>query len=171
DRRAGGVERLAGAQPAGRARGRVPGTVATPVQEQQFDRSAGGAAGLDAGGQHPGVVHDDEVVRPELVGQVRKCSVPDLTRRAVVHQEPSARARLGRLLGDQVGGEGVVELSGAHRREYRPLSRTRTSPGSMRYFELPTCRTPGPARCHTRLRSTARMWMWPPRHEPFTWKS
>ena len=171
DRRARGVERLAGAQAAGRAGERVPGAVATPLQEQQFDGPAGGAAGVDAGGQHAGVVHDDEVVGPELVGQVRKRSVPDLARRAVVHQEPRARARLGRLLGDQVGGECVVELGGAHRREYRPLSRTRTSSRSMRYVALPMCRMPGPARCHTRLRSTARMWMWPPRHEPFTWKS
>ena len=103
-----------------------------PLQEQQFDGPAGGTAGVDAGGEDAGVVHDNEVVGPELVGQVRKRSVPDLARRAVVHQEPRARARLGRPLGDQFGGEGVVELSGAHRREYRPLSRARTSPRSMR---------------------------------------
>ena len=91
--------------------------------------------------------------------------------RAVVHQEPRARARLGRLLGDQVGGKVVVELGGAHRREYRRPSDAHVvqidAVGRARRVQ-----DAGPRQVpHAPCRSTARMWMWPPRHDPFTWKS
>ena len=143
DRGAGRIERLAGAQATGGARQGVPRPVRALLEEQQLDRATGCAAGVDPRGQDARVVHHDQVVVAELVGQVREHPVAHLTGRAVVDHEARARARLGRRLRDQVAGKVVVELSGAHRREYRRASSARTRPGSMWYVEPATRRVRG----------------------------
>ena len=116
---AGGVvQDRPGRQLARRPDERLPDT---PVGVARFEQqhlagTAGGPAQPQAGRDDPRVVDDDEVARPQQVGQVADVAV---LRRgaATVDEQPGGVAWLDRLLGDQRRVEVVVEVLEAHQRQ------------------------------------------------------
>ncbi len=115
DREIAGGQGLAVPQPPHGPGERLPAAVACGLEQEHLDRAAARPARTHPHRQHPGVVQDDEVVRAELIQEVGEATVPDRPRRAVVHHEPCAVARLGGRLRDQGRGKVVVEFVGAHR--------------------------------------------------------
>src|SRR5262249_9816710 len=68
----------------------------------------------DPGGQDAGVVQDQQVARIEQVGQVAEVVMANLTRRSVHDEQARGVAFRGRLLGDQVRGQVVIEQVREH---------------------------------------------------------
>lgn len=108
----------AGAQLLSRVHQRVPqlaGRIAVHVPEQQaFDRSARGHATAEQpGGNHAGVVDDQQVARAQVTGQRGDDAVLDRIPGSAEHHQPRRAAR-GSRLRDQFVGQIEIELGDAH---------------------------------------------------------
>ena len=101
------------------------------------------------------VVDDGELAR-ELLRQLREPAMPDGAGRTVVDEEPGGVASLGRMLGDQLRGQVVVELGGVH-----PTASVASCPWTRGHSNGPRRgsrkpRPDGPLRRIWRPRSSAR---------------
>jgi hypothetical protein len=66
------------------------------------------ASSDDPGGHHPGVVHDEEVARPQDLRQVADVPVGDRPIATAHVQQPRVGAAFERFLGDEIRGQVVV---------------------------------------------------------------
>ena len=97
-------------EPSRRAREREPLTVALVLEQEHLALRL-----LDPDPRrHDSRVVDDRKLTRELVRQLGEPPVPDRAGRAVVDEEAGGVAALGRMLGDQLRGQVVVELGGVH---------------------------------------------------------
>ena len=102
-------EPFSGAEPARRARERLPHVVLPPLNQEHLDVAAGRASQEQPGRDDARVVDDHEMA-VELLGQVAEGPVADLPARTVEDQHPRRVPRLDRMLSDEVAGQVVVEL-------------------------------------------------------------
>jgi len=72
------------------------------------------AASKQARRQHPRVVHDQPVTRPQVLRQVAKVAVFPAARRAVEHQHAAAIAAVEGLLRDQLGRKVKTKIGNQH---------------------------------------------------------
>ena len=104
---------------------RAPALVIDRLMQGQLDLGLASPRG-QARRQHAGVVEHQEVVRPEKLVQIGNAMITERLR--LDPQQPSALARRGRTLGDQLLRQGEIEVwrhaSGGHRPRgggHRPL--------------------------------------------------
>ena len=76
--------------------------------------SHGGANAEETGGHDAGVVQDEEVAGAEEGGEVADVVVREGASLAGDNQQAGGVAGLDRLLGDQLGGQVVVEVRRSH---------------------------------------------------------
>ena len=90
------------------------------AQEQELEAAACGPAEEGACRQHARVVAHQQVAGPQQRGQVGEVTVLDALptgrRAAIADQQAGGVARLGRMLGDQLGRQLVVQLFKPHAR-------------------------------------------------------
>jgi hypothetical protein len=108
--------------------------------DQQFDLAAGGLLAIDAGLHHLGVVEDHQVAGFQQGGEVAKAPVCRLRIRAI--QQPRSAAFGRRVLGDQFGGQGEIEIADG---ECAHVLEGRTDPFQEK-AELSHARNKGPIR-------------------------
>ena len=88
--------------------------VSEPFEQEHLGGAAGGLPQVEAGRQHAGGVDHQQVSGADQPRQVRDRAVLGRPPGAGVDQQPGARARLDRVLGDGPGGQVVVEAGGLH---------------------------------------------------------
>jgi hypothetical protein len=131
-----GGEPGAGRNPAAGANQRLPATFGPPVQQQHLDGPTGGLAEVQAGREHPTVVHHQHVTGIEQVGQVRHGAVGHRARPR--HQQAGRVPGLGRVLGDGLLGQVVVEVGRVHAGRQRRGPVAPTTPPQPRGPVAPT---------------------------------
>ena len=94
--------------------------MALGLEHQQLAKPSSSAAHLQAGPQHPGVIHHQQIAGLELLEQIPHLPVA-ATGFGLHHQQPSGMARLHRPLGDAslrqlvvVGAQQRVARIGQH---------------------------------------------------------
>jgi hypothetical protein len=78
-------------------------------EEQALNLSAGRPVGMQPGGYDRGIVPEQAVAGLEVIRQVAKIPVFHAAGLPVDDQQAGRIAPIGRLLGDQVLGQGIVE--------------------------------------------------------------
>ena len=112
---AGDREAGPGAHPARRSRQHVPAGRRPRADEEELDlRPARRLARRHAGRDDPRIVEDDAVAGTEEPGQVGEPPVDPRAPPPVDHEQARAVTPLGRLLGDRLRRQGVVEIGNIH---------------------------------------------------------
>src|SRR4029453_260189 len=102
-----------GPHPSGGPRQPLPCPIAEGFEEQPLGLPTAGTPESQPRRDHARLVHDDELA-VELLGELREPPVPHLAGGAIEHHEPRLVAPLGRVLGDQLGRQLVLEPGGFH---------------------------------------------------------
>ena len=89
-----------------------PGPLASGMDEQDFQFTARGLAGGEAGGDDAGTVEHQQVPGPQQVRQVAHDAMAEGSARD--GHEPGGVTGLHRFLGDEVLGQVVIEEGGIH---------------------------------------------------------
>jgi hypothetical protein len=115
---------------------RVPAICIEPRQQQALDGAARRVAATDqARREHPRVVQDEHVTRPQKTRQVADERAFRAARHAIEDEEPGGPAGLGRRLRDELRRQLEVEVGDEHRERSAgrpvPVDR-RTGPGARR---------------------------------------
>ena len=83
--------------------------------DQDLQLATGFLLPPQAGGDNPGVVKHQQIVRAQEVQQFGKAVMADLSSDAMQIQQATGTALRQRVLGDQLGGENVGEVGAFHR--------------------------------------------------------
>src|SRR5438876_1982490 len=84
------------------------------AQEQHFNSATRGLAGPQARRNDPRVVHDHDVGRLQVFGEIAKDAVLQPAGGSIDHEESRRITRFYRMLSDQVWGQRVVEVGEFH---------------------------------------------------------
>jgi len=79
------------------------------AQEEDFHCAAGGFVAVEAGGDHPAVVDDEQIAGVQIIAHVAELAMLHATIRPVQDQETAGVPGLHGLLGDEGLGQVVVE--------------------------------------------------------------
>ena len=87
------------------------------AQEQQFDPRLGSAlhVAVKPCGNDLGIVDNQHVPRPQIVGQIRKMPMLDAVLLAIQHHQSRRVAPLGRVLCNQLGRKIIIEIRSSQR--------------------------------------------------------
>ncbi len=101
--------------PAARPHQRFPRPALTRAQQQDLHTTAGhDPATAKPRRNHARVVQDQHVAGVQILADVAKDAVGEAPGGAVHNQQPGSVARRGRLLGDELGWQRVVEVGQPH---------------------------------------------------------
>ena len=104
----------------------LPAIVVQLAEKEDLHRVAGRLMRAQPGRDHPTVVGNEQVARPQIRADIAEQTVFDAARRPIQHKQAAAVARLGRPLGDELFGEVVVEKVCLHgQRSYCVLRRAK----------------------------------------------
>jgi hypothetical protein len=85
------------------------------AQQKAFDGAAPGQPPPEQPrGEHPGVVEDEEIARPEVFGELCERSVLDIAGFPVQDEQPRCASLRGRLLRNQLIWKIEIEVGGIH---------------------------------------------------------
>src|SRR5207249_2295285 len=84
------------------------------AQEEHFNGATRGLASPQARRNDPRVVHDHDVGRLQVFGEIAKDAVLQPAGGSIDHEESRRITRLDRMLGDQVWGQRVIEVGEFH---------------------------------------------------------
>src|SRR5438093_9581735 len=88
------------------------------AQEQHLNGATRGLASPQARRNDPRVVHDHDVGRLQVFGEIAKDAVLQPAGGSIDHEESRRITRLDRMLGDQVWGQRVIEVGEFHTGDY-----------------------------------------------------
>src|SRR5947208_2331462 len=88
------------------------------AQEEHLNGATRGLASPQARRNDPRVVHDHDVGRLQVFGEIAKDAVLQPAGGSIDHEESRRITRLGRMLGDQVWGQRVIEVGEFHTGDY-----------------------------------------------------
>ena len=84
-------------------------------EQEQFKLAAGAGIGsVQPGGDYPRVVKHQDIPRGQVWEQIREAAMTDFTRFSVEHEQTRAIAPAGGLLGNEIGRQVEMKISGAH---------------------------------------------------------